>query len=108
MYEQTPLSRGESLDPNPLGQGEYIEEKHSHITCSNRLHSFPMLRVRLLHLSPQQINTVSIMLFIFSEQHPVILVFGFFSSQKANVSVHSVSSPAEGGMLVRNIKVVGF
>ncbi|KAM3606135.1 uncharacterized protein V6R79_011347 [Siganus canaliculatus] len=44
MYERTPLSRGESLDPNPLGQGEYIEHKHSPVKCSNAQHSFPMLR----------------------------------------------------------------
>lgn len=45
MYEYTPLSRGKSLDPNPLGQGEYIEHKHSHLTCSSTLLAFPMLRV---------------------------------------------------------------
>lgn len=45
MYEHTSLSRGKSLDPNPFGQGEYIEHKHSHLTCSNTLNSFPMLRV---------------------------------------------------------------
>ncbi|XP_034537839.1 transmembrane protein 87A-like isoform X1 [Notolabrus celidotus] len=44
MYERTPLSRGESLDPNPLGQGEYIEHKHSPITCNNGLRSFPMFK----------------------------------------------------------------
>uniref|UniRef100_H3DGS1 Transmembrane protein 87B n=1 Tax=Tetraodon nigroviridis TaxID=99883 RepID=H3DGS1_TETNG len=44
MYEHTPLSRGKSLDPNPFGQGEYIEHKHSHLPCSSTLHAFPMLR----------------------------------------------------------------
>ncbi|XP_070772293.1 transmembrane protein 87A [Enoplosus armatus] len=44
MYERTPLSRGGSLDPNPHGQGEYIEHKHSPITCNSGLRSFPMLR----------------------------------------------------------------
>ncbi|XP_041803579.1 transmembrane protein 87A isoform X1 [Chelmon rostratus] len=44
MYERTPLSRGESLDPNPLGHGEYIEHQHSPITCNNGLRSFPMLK----------------------------------------------------------------
>ncbi|XP_059215657.1 transmembrane protein 87A [Centropristis striata] len=44
MYERTPLNRGEGLDPNPLGQGECIEHKHSPITCNNALRSFPMLR----------------------------------------------------------------
>ncbi|CAJ1067432.1 transmembrane protein 87A-like isoform X2 [Xyrichtys novacula] len=44
MYERTPLSRGESLDPNPLGPGEYIEHKHSPVTCSNGLRSFPVFK----------------------------------------------------------------
>ncbi|XP_074532184.1 transmembrane protein 87A [Halichoeres trimaculatus] len=44
MYERTPLSRGESLDPNPLGQGEYIEHKHTAVTCNSALLSFPMLK----------------------------------------------------------------
>ncbi|XP_034408274.1 transmembrane protein 87A isoform X2 [Cyclopterus lumpus] len=44
MYGRTPLSRGEGLDPNPLGQGEFIEHKHGPIQCSNGLHSFPMLK----------------------------------------------------------------
>ncbi|XP_031158321.1 transmembrane protein 87A isoform X1 [Sander lucioperca] len=44
MYERTPLNRGEGLDPNPLGQGEYIEHKYSPITCNSKLHSFPVLK----------------------------------------------------------------
>ncbi|KAM7408930.1 hypothetical protein PAMA_002583 [Pampus argenteus] len=44
MYEKTQLSRGKSLDPNPFGQGEYIEHKHKPITCNNGLSSFPMLK----------------------------------------------------------------
>ncbi|KAM6997955.1 transmembrane protein 87A isoform 2-T2 [Tautogolabrus adspersus] len=44
MYERTPLSRGESLDPNPLGQGEFIEHQHAAITCNSGLHSFPMFK----------------------------------------------------------------
>ncbi|XP_029306217.1 LOW QUALITY PROTEIN: transmembrane protein 87A [Cottoperca gobio] len=44
MYGRTALSRGESLDPNPLGQGECIEHRHSKITCNSELHSFPMLK----------------------------------------------------------------
>ncbi|CAG6017491.1 unnamed protein product [Menidia menidia] len=44
IYEMTPLNRGESLDPNPLGKGEYIEHRHSPITCNGGVHSFPMLR----------------------------------------------------------------
>ncbi|CAN9499932.1 unnamed protein product [Ophioblennius macclurei] len=43
MYEVIPLSRGDSLDPNPLGQGEYIEHVHSPVKCSDALRSFPML-----------------------------------------------------------------
>lgn len=48
MYERTPLSRGESLDPNPLGQGEYIEHRHSPITCNSALRTFPMFKVSFL------------------------------------------------------------
>ncbi|XP_041865851.1 transmembrane protein 87A isoform X1 [Melanotaenia boesemani] len=44
MYERTPLSRGESLDPNPLGQGEYIEHIHSPVTCNCDPHSCSMLK----------------------------------------------------------------
>ncbi|XP_028279755.1 transmembrane protein 87A isoform X2 [Parambassis ranga] len=44
MYERTPLSRGESLDPIPLRPGEYIEHKYSPITCSSKLRTFPMLK----------------------------------------------------------------
>ncbi|XP_060943050.1 transmembrane protein 87A [Limanda limanda] len=44
MYERTPLSRGESLDPNPLGQGEFIEHKYKPVTCNGALRSFPMLK----------------------------------------------------------------
>ncbi|XP_056147647.1 transmembrane protein 87A [Lampris incognitus] len=43
MYERTPLSRGESLDPNPLGPGEYIEHKYKPFTCNSGLRSFAML-----------------------------------------------------------------
>ncbi|XP_029031176.1 transmembrane protein 87A [Betta splendens] len=44
MYEVTPLSRGTSMDPNPLGQGEYIEHKHCPFKCSNKLRSLQMLK----------------------------------------------------------------
>ncbi|XP_070697575.1 transmembrane protein 87A [Pempheris klunzingeri] len=44
MYERTPLSRGEGLDPNPLGQGEYIEHLHGPVSCKSGLRSFPMLK----------------------------------------------------------------
>ncbi|XP_035519552.1 transmembrane protein 87A isoform X2 [Morone saxatilis] len=44
MYEKTALSRGGSLDPNPLGQGEYIEHQHSPIPCNSGVHSFPILK----------------------------------------------------------------
>ncbi|XP_019953010.1 transmembrane protein 87A isoform X2 [Paralichthys olivaceus] len=44
MYERTPLSRGESLDPNPFIQGEFIEHRYRPVTCNSALHSFPMLK----------------------------------------------------------------
>ncbi|XP_075874943.1 transmembrane protein 87A isoform X1 [Nelusetta ayraudi] len=44
MYERTSQSRGESLDPNPMGQGEFIEHRHAPITCNNETRSFPMLK----------------------------------------------------------------
>ncbi|KAM9344952.1 LOW QUALITY PROTEIN: transmembrane protein 87A [Symphorus nematophorus] len=44
MYDKTSRSRGESLDPNPLGLGEFIEHRHGPITCNSGLRSFPMLR----------------------------------------------------------------
>ncbi|XP_046723910.1 transmembrane protein 87A isoform X2 [Silurus meridionalis] len=43
MYERTPLSRGEGLDPNPLAPGEYIEHKYRTLTCNNAIQVFPML-----------------------------------------------------------------
>ncbi|XP_051816050.1 transmembrane protein 87A isoform X1 [Acanthochromis polyacanthus] len=56
MYEKTPLSHADSLDPNPLGQGEYIEHMHSPIMCTNALRSLPMLRKAKAdpHLSPAE------------------------------------------------------
>lgn len=45
MYERTSQSRGQSLDPNPMGQGEFIEHRHTPITCNNETRSFPMLKV---------------------------------------------------------------
>uniref|UniRef100_A0AAQ4RX15 Transmembrane protein 87B n=1 Tax=Gasterosteus aculeatus aculeatus TaxID=481459 RepID=A0AAQ4RX15_GASAC len=44
MYGRTAQSRGEGLDPNPLGQGEFIEHKHRPIKCNDGLRSFPMLK----------------------------------------------------------------
>ncbi|XP_053189611.1 transmembrane protein 87A [Scomber japonicus] len=41
MYDRIPLSRGGSMDPNPLGKGEFIEHKYQPIPCSS---SFPMLK----------------------------------------------------------------
>ncbi|KAF5900366.1 transmembrane protein 87A-like, partial [Clarias magur] len=43
MYDRTPLSRGEGLDPNPLAPGEYIEHKYRTLTCNNGMQVFPML-----------------------------------------------------------------
>ncbi|XP_019725920.1 transmembrane protein 87A isoform X2 [Hippocampus comes] len=44
IYERTPLSRGQSLDPNPLIKGEYIEHQHKPITCNSDVRSFPMFK----------------------------------------------------------------
>ncbi|XP_036429518.1 transmembrane protein 87A isoform X1 [Colossoma macropomum] len=41
MYERTALGRGESLDPNPLGEGEYIEHKYRTLTCNSGMQLFP-------------------------------------------------------------------
>ncbi|XP_063048043.1 transmembrane protein 87A isoform X2 [Engraulis encrasicolus] len=43
MYDRTPLSRGEGLDPNPFGLGEYLEHKYKPISCSKDLSMFPSL-----------------------------------------------------------------
>ncbi|KAJ8418038.1 hypothetical protein AAFF_G00137470 [Aldrovandia affinis] len=43
MYDKTPLSRGKSLDPNPQGRGEYIEQVQQTVTCNKDLRFFPML-----------------------------------------------------------------
>uniref|UniRef100_A0A672PPS0 Transmembrane protein 87B n=1 Tax=Sinocyclocheilus grahami TaxID=75366 RepID=A0A672PPS0_SINGR len=43
MYEKTPLSRGESLDPNPLGTGQYIQHRYRELSCRSDMHIFPML-----------------------------------------------------------------
>ncbi|XP_058651220.1 transmembrane protein 87A [Onychostoma macrolepis] len=43
MYEKTPLSRGKSLDPNPLGPGQYIQHKYRELSCRNGMNMFPML-----------------------------------------------------------------
>lgn len=99
MYERTPLSRGESLDPNPLGQGEYIEHKHSPVTCNSALRSFPMLRVCLLHSSLQSSRTLIIVAFIIP-QHPITVCV----LQKAKADPRPVSPPAEGEVPVRKHK----
>ncbi|XP_057704183.1 transmembrane protein 87A isoform X2 [Corythoichthys intestinalis] len=44
MYEKTPLSHGNSLDPKPLVKGEYIEHMHKPIMCNSELRSFPMFK----------------------------------------------------------------
>ncbi|CAL8257728.1 unnamed protein product [Lota lota] len=43
MYERVPLSRGNSLDPNPLREGEYIEHKHTDLICNRGQGTFTML-----------------------------------------------------------------
>ncbi|XP_077073578.1 transmembrane protein 87B isoform X2 [Siphateles boraxobius] len=42
MYEKTPLSRGKSMDPNPLGPGEYIQHRYREFSCRSDMHIFPM------------------------------------------------------------------
>lgn len=96
MYDRTPLSRGESLDPNPLGKGEYIKHKHSPITCNSGLRSFPMLKVGLLHCCHQHSQTGYIIAFIIS-QHPVTVF------QKAKASPRPVSQ-SESEAPVRKLK----
>lgn len=79
MYERTPLSRGESLDPNPLGQGEYIEHKHKPIICNSGLHSFRMLNVGFfLQHSPQHSHTIDIVVFIYSTSIPHLSMVSVF------------------------------
>uniref|UniRef100_A0A8C1BCA8 Transmembrane protein 87B n=1 Tax=Cyprinus carpio carpio TaxID=630221 RepID=A0A8C1BCA8_CYPCA len=51
MYEKTPLSRGESLDPNPLGPGQYIQHKYRELSCRSDMHVFPMLNVLMRIIS---------------------------------------------------------
>ncbi|MBN3298430.1 TM87A protein, partial [Amia calva] len=43
MYDKTFLNRGGSLDPNPLGIGEFIENTYRDVVCHDELHLFPML-----------------------------------------------------------------
>ncbi|KAK1171010.1 transmembrane protein 87A-like isoform X1 [Acipenser oxyrinchus oxyrinchus] len=45
MYEKTFSSRRESLDPNPLGRGEYIKHTYDNIVCHKDLHTFPTLNM---------------------------------------------------------------
>ncbi|KAJ8359825.1 hypothetical protein SKAU_G00163500 [Synaphobranchus kaupii] len=42
MYDKIPLFRGKSLDPNPMGHGEYIEHIHQTVICNKDLRFFPM------------------------------------------------------------------
>lgn len=94
MYEVTPLSRGESLDPNPLGQGEYIEHRHPPITCNSGLRSFPMLKVGLLAESH-----IFIMWYLLSVIWMLISINCHF--QKAKADPLPVSPPVNGGVPVR-------
>lgn len=58
MYERTSQARGESLEPNPFSQGEYIEHKHAPISCYNEIHHFPMLRVGVWPSALQCVSTL--------------------------------------------------
>ncbi|CAL8359466.1 unnamed protein product [Boreogadus saida] len=44
MYERVPLSRGNSLDPNPQRVGEYIEHIHTDLICNKGQSTFAMLK----------------------------------------------------------------
>lgn len=88
MYEKTPLSRGEGLDPNPLSPGEFIEHKHAPILCSNGMRTLKMLRVSLLYYSAQ--HKWHIMALIVSQRPFVVCVF-----QKAKADPRPVSPPGE-------------
>ncbi|KTG14402.1 hypothetical protein cypCar_00022533 [Cyprinus carpio] len=60
MYEKTPLSRGESLDPNPLGPGQYIQHKYRELSCRSDMHVFPMLnksKAELKTVRPAQVES---------------------------------------------------
>ncbi|XP_026133712.1 transmembrane protein 87A-like [Carassius auratus] len=60
MYEKTPLSRGESLDPNPLGPGQYIQHKYRELSCRSDMHVFPMLnksKAELKTVRPVQVES---------------------------------------------------
>ncbi|KAG8000027.1 Transmembrane protein 87A, partial [Nibea albiflora] len=84
MYEKTPLSRGEGLDPNPLSPGEFIEHKHAPILCNNGLRTLKMLRVSLLPSSAQHGDTSWRLLYL------IHCVF-----QKAKADPRPVSPPGE-------------
>lgn len=94
MYERTPLSRGGSLDPNPLGKGEFIEHKYQPIPCSSDMRAFPMLKVGFL------LSLVDMVIFITS-LHPAIVCLFF---QKAKATSRPVKPPVEGEVPVSLIE----
>ncbi|XP_056106641.1 transmembrane protein 87A isoform X1 [Rhinichthys klamathensis goyatoka] len=57
MYEKTPLSRGRSMDPNPLGPGEYIQHKYRAFSCRSDMHIFPMFNKS--KAEPKTLKTVA-------------------------------------------------
>ncbi|XP_056465597.1 transmembrane protein 87A [Gadus chalcogrammus] len=44
MYDRVPLTRGNSLDPNPQRVGEYIEHIHTDLICNKGQSTFAMLK----------------------------------------------------------------
>ncbi|KAK7149031.1 hypothetical protein R3I93_013134 [Phoxinus phoxinus] len=58
MYEKTPLSRGKSMDPNPLGPGEYIQHKYREFSCRSDMHIFPMFNKS--KAEPKTLKTASV------------------------------------------------
>ncbi|MEQ2276491.1 hypothetical protein XENORESO_019228 [Xenotaenia resolanae] len=59
IYEMTQQSRGESLDPKPNAPGEYIQHKHSPITCKSDLLSLPGLSVAEYNTNSTRDNVIA-------------------------------------------------
>ncbi|KAJ3610198.1 hypothetical protein NHX12_022292 [Muraenolepis orangiensis] len=55
MYDRVPLSRGDSLNPNPQRQGEFIEHKHPGLIC-NSGRTFPMLNKAMADPRPSPVS----------------------------------------------------
>ncbi|XP_034040731.1 transmembrane protein 87A isoform X3 [Thalassophryne amazonica] len=85
MYERLPLIRGNSLDPNPSGQGEYIEHEHRPITCNSNQRSFDMLNKAKAKPRPLPVDGK-----VLDEKSDKWLKEEYNSSLKNNVNVKSI------------------